>query len=72
MNYEIESAKKELFELLEKHPELRDYQNSLSKSMDKAKERDRLKVLGTFLQYNLSDLTCELIELKRLLSERID
>jgi len=70
MNYEVECAKKELFELLEKNPELRPLQTTLSKSMDEAREQDRLKILSTFLQYNLSDLTFELLELRRLLVDR--
>ena len=70
MNYEAECAKKELFELLERNPKLRPLQTALSKSMDDAREQDRLKILGTFLQYNLSDLTFELMELRRLLVDR--
>jgi len=69
MNYVVESARKELFELLDRFPELRDYQNALSNAMDKVPDYDRLRVLGVFLQYNLSDLQFELIELKRFLSE---
>lgn len=69
MNYTVESARKELFELLDRFPELREYQNTLSDAMDKVPDKDRLRVLGVFLQYNLSDLKFELMELKRLLGE---
>lgn len=69
MNYTVESARKELFELLDRFPELREYQNTLSNAMDKVPDKDRLRVLGVFLQYNLSDLKFELMELKRLLGE---
>lgn len=71
MNYEVEKAKKELYELLDKNPELRAYQNTLSNAMDSALEQDRLSVLATFMQYNLSDLLCEMIELKGLIDETI-
>lgn len=64
MNYEVEKAKKELFKLLENNPELRDYQKNLTEAMDKAPENKRLMVLSVFLQYNLSDLKFELIQLK--------
>jgi hypothetical protein len=69
MNYTVESARKELFELLDRFPELREYQDALSNAMDKVPDKDRLRVLGVFLQHNLSDLKFELIELKRLLGE---
>lgn len=64
MNYEVEKAKQELFELLESNPELRDYQKNLTEAMDKVPENKRLMVLSTFLQYNLGDLQFELIQLK--------
>ena len=64
MNYEVEKAKQELFELLENNPELRDYQKNLTEAMDKVPENKRLMVLSTFLQYNLGDLQFELIQLK--------
>lgn len=64
MNYEVEKAKQELFELLESNPELRDYQKNLTEAMDKVPENKRLIVLSTFLQYNLGDLQFELIQLK--------
>lgn len=70
MDYAVEKAKKELYELLDKNPKLRTYQESLSKAMDRVQEKDRLSVLATFLQYNLSDLLFELIELKRLIGEK--
>lgn len=69
MNYTVESARKELFDLLDRFPELRDYQNTLSNAMDKVEDNERLRVLGVFLQYNLSDLKFELMELQRLLGE---
>lgn len=69
MNYTVESARKELFELLHRFPELRDYQQTLSEAMDKVENTERLRVLGVFLQYNLSDLKFELLELQRLLGE---
>jgi hypothetical protein len=72
MNYTIESARKELFELLHKNPELRSYQQTLSEALNKVQNTDRFRVLSVFLQYNLADLKFELLELQRLLSERID
>lgn len=69
MNYTVESARKELFDLLDRFPELREYQNTLSHAMDKVEDHERLRVLGVFLQYNLSDLKFELMELQRLLGE---
>jgi hypothetical protein len=69
MNYTVESARRELFDLLDRFPELRDYQNTLSNAMDKVEDHERLRVLGVFLQYNLSDLKFELMELQRLLGE---
>ena len=69
MNYTVESARKELFDLLDRFPELRDYQNTLSNAMDKVEDNERLRVLGVFLQYNLSDLKFDLMELQRLLGE---
>lgn len=71
MNYELEKAKKELYELLDRNPELRTYQNNISEAMDRVSEKDRLSVLATFIQYNLSDLAFELIELRRLINEAI-
>lgn len=69
MNYTVESARKELFELLHRVPELIDYQQTLSEAMDKVENTDRLRVLSVFLQYNLADLKFELLELQRLLGE---
>ena len=70
MENEAENARKELFELLQNNPELRKFQAIIGNSMDKAKEEDRLKILTTFIQYNLSDLTFEMMELKKLLIDR--
>lgn len=70
MNYTVESARKELFELLHRVPELRDYQQALSEAMDKVENTERLRVLSVFLQYNLADLKFELLELQRLLGEK--
>jgi hypothetical protein len=70
MNYTLEKTKKELYELLDKNPELVEYQNKISKAMDSTKNENRLKVLGFFLQHNLSDLLFELMELKKILNER--
>lgn len=70
MNYTVEKTKKELFELLDSNPKLRSYQKSLSEAMDTVEEKDRLKVLGVYLQHNLSDLLFEMMELRRLLNER--
>jgi hypothetical protein len=71
MDFIVEKAKKELFELLEKNTELIDYQYALSKAMNAVPENQRLYVLGTFLQYNLSDLKYELLHLKELIDQTI-
>lgn len=68
MDYKVELAKKELFELLDKNPELLKYQESLNRAMNATEEHNRLKVLGVYLQYNLSDLKFELMELQKLLT----
>ena len=70
MNYDVELAKKELFDLLEKNPELRDYQKKLTEAMDGVDDKDRMRVLSVFLQYNLSDLKYELLRLQHLLIGR--
>ena len=69
MNYEVEKAKNELYKILENNPELREYQQKLNEAMDGVDEKDRLKVLATFLQYNLSDLKFELLQLQSLLNK---
>lgn len=70
MNFALEKAKKELYEFLEQNPELIEYQNALSAAMDKAGDdpAKRFIVFNEFLQYNLSDLKFEMIQLK----EKID
>lgn len=72
MDFVMQKAKKELFELLEKNTELIDYQYTLSKAMNAVPENKRLHVLGTFLQYNLSDLKYELLHLKELIDKVIE
>jgi hypothetical protein len=71
MDFVVEKAKKELFELIEKNTDLIDYQYTLSKAMNAVPENQRLHVLGTFLQYNLSDLKYELLHLKELIDQTV-
>jgi hypothetical protein len=68
MDFIVEKAKKELFEMLEKNTELIDYQYALSRAMSAVPENERLNVLGVFLQHNLSDLKYELLELQNMLN----
>jgi hypothetical protein len=70
MNHEVDRANKELFELISNNPELVPMQIALSKAMDNVSENNRLAVLTTFLQVNLSDLKYELFRLKELLGDK--
>jgi hypothetical protein len=67
MNNMVTQAKKELYELLEKNPELITYQARLSEAMDEVPESERLSVIASFLKINLTDLRFELLRLKNLL-----
>jgi len=71
MNYELEKAKKELYKFLDENPEMIPMQNALSSSLDRAGSdvNKRLIIFNTFLQYNLSDLKFELLQLKKLLDK---
>ena len=71
MNYELVKAEKELFEFLEKNPDLVPMQNALSSAMNMHgyDMEKRFLAFSVFLQYNLSDLKFELLQLKKLLDK---
>lgn len=70
MNYYLEKNKKELFDLLEKNPELRSYQERISKALDLTEESNRINVLNVFIQDSLCELLFELNCLKEILGEK--
>jgi len=72
MNFKLEKAKKELYEFLDENPELIPYQNALSASLNNAGDNvnKRFLAFSVFLQYNLSDLKFELLQLKKILDKK--